>query len=397
MAAQSIDHKLILFNIAEYLQELKATPGLVEEEAAESLDVATQCISSVFGLDITDVEHQKRYSFKPKSFAEIIAQGLAASQKTETTQKASGLDHDLEAKFQQYIQLAAQKGYFNGVNPGTPEYEQRYAKAKAKFVESQAKPKQPEPVQFTQEEKLKYAEQHKVEGNQHLANKDYVKAIESYTRAVELNPDNAIYYSNRAAAHSHMNNHQLAIDDCLVAIQKNPSYSKPYGRLGLSYFSLGKYQEAVEYYRKAVLLEPGSDSLKASLEAAEKKLTEPQDKPATKPPVGVVDSNPGLNYSEMLSNPEFANMAQSVMNNMGQQNQQPSSSTGGARPTPNFNEILGNPMFQNMAQQFLSNPAMMNMAQSLLSNPDSLNNLMSGLGVNPNDLAGMLGNLPRQQ
>lgn len=394
MAAHTgVDHKLILFNIAEYLQDLKATPGLVEEEAAESLDVATQCISSVFGLDITDVEHQKRYSFKPKSFAELIVQGLAASQKKEVTQQTSGVDHDLETKFQQYIQLAAQKGYFNGVNPGTPEYEQRYAKAKAKFMESQ-KPKQAEPVaQFTQEEKLKYAEQHKVEGNQHLANKDYLKAIESYTRAVELNPENAIYYSNRAAVHSHMNNHQLAIDDCLVAIQKNPSYSKPYGRLGLSYFSLGKYQEAVEYYRKALLLEPGSETLKASLDAAEKKLTEPQDKPKS---VGVVDSNPGLNFSEMLSNPEFANMAQSVMGNMGQnQAQQPPSSTGGARP--NFNEILSNPMFQNMAQQFLSNPAMMNMAQNLLSNPDGLNNLMNGLGVNPNDLAGMLGNLPRQQ
>ena len=199
MAAQPIDHKQLLFNIAEYLQELKAVPGLVEEEAAESLDVATQCITSVFGLDITDVDEQKRYSFKPKPLPSIVGLGLAAHLKNEVcfhlsainpqptfmskitqqlnlinlqTAKTSA-DPDLENKFQQYIQLATQKGYFNGVNPGThgmkslcvfnnTEYEQRYIKARVKFLESQTvKPKEP---QFTPEERTKLAEQHKLEG-----------------------------------------------------------------------------------------------------------------------------------------------------------------------------------------------------------------------------------------
>lgn len=73
-----------------------------------------------------------------------------------------------------------------------------------------------------------------------------------------------------------MGRHQDAVDDCKKAIALKPDYGKAYGRLGLAYFSLGKYSDACEQYKKALEYEPNSASLKESLQAAEKKLQEQQ-------------------------------------------------------------------------------------------------------------------------
>jgi small glutamine-rich tetratricopeptide repeat-containing protein alpha len=68
--------------------------------------------------------------------------------------------------------------------------------------------------------------------------KKYEEAIQCYTKAIELTPNNPIYYGNRAAAYSHLGQHQLAIDDCRRAISLDPKYVKAYSRLGyLSQYS----------------------------------------------------------------------------------------------------------------------------------------------------------------
>lgn len=50
--------------------------------------------------------------------------------------------------------------------------------------------------------------------------------------AIGLDSNNAVYFCNRAAAHSKLGNHQAAIEDCNRALELDPTYSKAYGRLG---------------------------------------------------------------------------------------------------------------------------------------------------------------------
>ena len=45
-------------------------------------------------------------------------------------------------------------------------------------------------------------------------------------QAINLDGSNPVFYCNRAAAHSKMNNHHLAIEDCQRAVDMDPSYSK---------------------------------------------------------------------------------------------------------------------------------------------------------------------------
>ena len=47
-----------------------------------------------------------------------------------------------------------------------------------------------------------------------------------YSRAIDLDPDNAVYYSNRAAAHIRLENFGSAVADASRAIDLNPAYIK---------------------------------------------------------------------------------------------------------------------------------------------------------------------------
>ncbi|XP_078054802.1 small glutamine-rich tetratricopeptide repeat-containing protein alpha-like isoform X2 [Mustelus asterias] len=121
-------------------------------------------------------------------------------------------------------------------------------------------------------EDISKAEQLKTEGNEQMKVENYQCAVDYYTKAIELNPSNAVYYCNRAAALSKLGNYTGAVQDCEKAIAFDPSYSKAYGRMGLALASLNKYSEAVNYYKKALELDPENESYKANLSVAEQKI-----------------------------------------------------------------------------------------------------------------------------
>ncbi|XP_015507960.1 small glutamine-rich tetratricopeptide repeat-containing protein beta isoform X3 [Parus major] len=128
------------------------------------------------------------------------------------------------------------------------------------------------PLSRTLPEGVVKADQLKDEGNNHMKEENYGAAVDCYTRAIELDPNNAVYYCNRAAAQSKLNNFREAIKDCESAIAIDPKYSKAYGRMGLALTSVNKYEEAVTSYQKALDLDPENDSYKSNLKIAEQKL-----------------------------------------------------------------------------------------------------------------------------
>jgi tetratricopeptide (TPR) repeat protein len=69
-------------------------------------------------------------------------------------------------------------------------------------------------------------------GNAKMTGKDYPAAIAEYTHAIALDSTNPVYYSNRAAAYSSANNHDMAVADAQRAIEVDPKFVKAYHRLG---------------------------------------------------------------------------------------------------------------------------------------------------------------------
>lgn len=97
-----------------------------------------------------------------------------------------------------------------------------------------------------------------------MKQENFSGAVEEYTKAINIDNSNAVYYCNRymglcqclqyvahlpgtdnlwkrvqhstciyrAAAFSKMNEHSKALDDCFEALTIDPKYSKAYGRKG---------------------------------------------------------------------------------------------------------------------------------------------------------------------
>jgi len=57
------------------------------------------------------------------------------------------------------------------------------------------------------------------------ANK-FSQAIELYSQAIELNSSNAVYFANRAFAHTKLEEYGSAVQDATKAIEIDPRYSK---------------------------------------------------------------------------------------------------------------------------------------------------------------------------
>ncbi len=76
------------------------------------------------------------------------------------------------------------------------------------------------------------AEKHKQEGNAHMNGKKYDEAIDAYTKAIELDPSNPVYFSNRAAAHSSKADHLSAVIDAEKTIELDSKFVRGYSRLG---------------------------------------------------------------------------------------------------------------------------------------------------------------------
>ncbi|XP_034870428.1 small glutamine-rich tetratricopeptide repeat-containing protein beta isoform X1 [Mirounga angustirostris] len=144
------------------------------------------------------------------------------------------------------------------------------------------------------------------EGNNHMKEENFAAAVDCYTQAIELDPNNAVYYCNRAAAQSKLGHYTDAIKDCEKAIAIDSKYSKAYGRMGLALTAINKFEEAVTSYQKALDLDPENDSYKSNLKIAEQKLRE------VSSPTGT-----GLSFdmASLINNPAFISMAASLMQN----------------------------------------------------------------------------------
>ena len=105
--------------------------------------------------------------------------------------------------------------------------------------------------------------------------------IESAFRAIESNPKNAVYFCNRAAAYSRLDNNEEDIKDCKQAIVLDPTYGKAYGRLGIAYSNLNNWAEAVKAYEKSLKYDPQNSGYQANLRLAREKLIDSMGKLVT--------------------------------------------------------------------------------------------------------------------
>ncbi|EFN74272.1 Serine/threonine-protein phosphatase 5 [Camponotus floridanus] len=126
-------------------------------------------------------------------------------------------------------------------------------------------------------EVTKKAEFFKEEANVYFKNQVYDKAIELYTKAIELNPSVAVYYGNRSIAYLRTECFGYALTDASKAIELDRNYVKGYYRRAAAYMSLGKFKLALTDYRTVVKARPNDkDANERFVEFIEDEYTGPK-------------------------------------------------------------------------------------------------------------------------
>jgi small glutamine-rich tetratricopeptide repeat-containing protein alpha len=223
----------------------------------------------------------------------------------------------------------------------------------------------------------KEAEGLKSKGNAAMAAKDYPQAIDFYTQALALHPGNAVFLSNRAAAHSAARDHESAKADAEAAVVVDPKYTKAWSRLGLARFALGDPKGAMEAYGKGIEHEGngGSEAMKKGFETAKRRVEEQEAEEAE-----LTRAGPGAGAGGM---PDFSSLASMLGGGGGG-----AGGAGGNGGMPDFSQIMNNPMFASMAQNLMNNPDLMS---NLMGNPrlrEMANQFSSGGGMP--DMASMM-------
>lgn len=92
----------------------------------------------------------------------------------------------------------------------------------------------------------------RIEGNGRLKNGDAKGAVELYTRGLQIDPNNPLLLSNRAAAYAKLEEWELSYADAKHAASENESMWKAWSRCGFASLFLRKPLRAVDHYRRAV-------------------------------------------------------------------------------------------------------------------------------------------------
>jgi heat shock protein 1/8 len=112
------------------------------------------------------------------------------------------------------------------------------------------------------------AETYKEAGNTLMKNNDERGAIQQYTKAIDLDPNNHILYSNRSAALIKVGDIQDALIDAEKCVEIKSDWAKGYSRLGQALLMLNRHPEAVAAFAKGLTIEPGNKALQEGMNEA---------------------------------------------------------------------------------------------------------------------------------
>jgi len=162
-------------------------------------------------------------------------------------------------------------------------------------------------------------------GNKAFAAKDYNQAIQLFSDAIQLDPQNHVLHSNRSAAHAGNRNWQQALIDAESAIRCNPSWSKGYARKGAALHGSKRWDEAIAAYEEGLKIEDSAALRKGLQEVKDAKEHDSQD-------------GGGADFAKLFRSPDA------------------------------FSKLASNPK----TAPFLADPAFVQQLKDMQSNPNSL-------------------------
>lgn len=110
----------------------------------------------------------------------------------------------------------------------------------------------------------------KNQGNEAFKAHDWPTAIDCYTKAIELNPQEPAFYTNRAQANIKLESYGYAVADATKAIEIDPQFVKAYYRRAVANTAILRHADAIHDWKVVVRKNPSDKTAKAQYEACQK-------------------------------------------------------------------------------------------------------------------------------
>lgn len=150
------------------------------------------------------------------------------------------------------------------------------------------------------------SEEYKAQGNKFFAAKDFEKAIEQFTLAIESSESpNHVLFSNRSACYASLKNFPQALKDAEECVKINDSWAKGYNRVGAAQYGLSNLDDARAAYKKALELDPSNAMAQNGLSAVDSAETSRNAAPDMG--LGKIFSDPNL-ITKLRDNPKTAEL-----------------------------------------------------------------------------------------
>ncbi|KAI9510974.1 chaperone [Russula earlei] len=145
----------------------------------------------------------------------------------------------------------------------------------------------------------------KAEGNKAFAAKDYDRAIDLFSKALDIDQNNFVLWSNRSAAKAGKRDWDGALTDAEQCVRVNPTWPKGYARKGAALHGQRRYVEAIEAYEVGLKIEDSPALRKGLEEVKAAKEADERDDGAEALGIGNMFSDPGL-VAKLAANPRTA-------------------------------------------------------------------------------------------
>jgi tetratricopeptide (TPR) repeat protein len=112
------------------------------------------------------------------------------------------------------------------------------------------------------------------EGIEQMNRGDGPGAVETFTRVIERRPDFAEGWNKRATVYFLMDENEKSLRDCDEVIKRNPHHFGALAGYGQIYLRLDEPEQALEYFRRALRVNPNLHAGRRAIPRLEQLLTE---------------------------------------------------------------------------------------------------------------------------